>query len=175
MELQQPDTSPRLVLDNFPTSRFNDGLWHRLVFAVGTNYISLSIDEREVRTTRLLKIFTGGIYHFGGWYYFFYFFNKKIIQKKKILGTPESPDSSLIQIDSSQSSSLLTKNALVTSAGTSAPATSTLVSTNINFVGCMRQISIDGNFQNPSDFEKPPGGGVVTDSCQMVDRCSPNP
>jgi len=62
----QTDTSPRLLLDNFATENFNDGLWHRLVFTISLNTITLSIDERTVTTTRLINIFTGGTYFFGG-------------------------------------------------------------------------------------------------------------
>ncbi|XP_021952537.1 neurexin-4 isoform X2 [Folsomia candida] len=154
IEVQQPDTSPRLVLDNFPNELFNEGLWHRVIFSITTNSIVLSVDERVVRTSRLIKIHTGGLYHFGG--------------------TPESSlDSSLIQIDTNAHSQL-TKNALSTSTGIQAPTTSTLQSTTINYVGCLRQISIDGNFQNPQDFDKPTAA-IVLDSCQMLDRCNPNP
>lgn len=70
IEIQQPDTSPRLVLDNF-VELFNDGLWHRIIFSIETNSIVLSVDERIVRTSRLIKIHTGGIYHFGGINYIF--------------------------------------------------------------------------------------------------------
>jgi contactin associated protein-like 2 len=65
MEIQA-DTTPRLVLDNFATDNFNDGLWHRVIFSVTTNAITLSVDERMVKTARIISIFTGGIYYFGG-------------------------------------------------------------------------------------------------------------
>ncbi|XP_073984244.1 neurexin-4 isoform X1 [Rhodnius prolixus] len=46
------------------------------------------------------------------------------------------------------------------------------------FVGCMRLISIDGNYKLPTDW-KPEEycckGEIVFDSCQMTDRCNPNP
>jgi len=51
-------------------------------------------------------------------------------------------------------------------------------STLINYVGCLRQISIDGNFQNPLDWKEEveaQQGQVLFDSCQMLDRCNPNP
>lgn len=59
------ESTPRLVLDNFPDT-FNDGLWHRVVFTISQNLITLSVDERDVKTTRLIKVFTGGLYYFGG-------------------------------------------------------------------------------------------------------------
>jgi len=62
----QTETTPRLVLDNFATDYFTDGLWHRVIFAITSNSITLSVDEREVKTTRLISILTGGIYYFGG-------------------------------------------------------------------------------------------------------------
>ncbi len=59
------DTTPRLTLDNFPDT-FNDGIWHRVIFTISQNQITFSVDEREVKTTRLIKVFTGGLYYFGG-------------------------------------------------------------------------------------------------------------
>lgn len=48
------------------------------------------------------------------------------------------------------------------------------------FIGCMRTISIDGNFKLPTDwkfnedyFGEP--DGVVVESCRMTDKCNPNP
>ncbi|XP_011306844.1 neurexin-4 isoform X1 [Fopius arisanus] len=49
---------------------------------------------------------------------------------------------------------------------------------NKGFVGCMRMISIDGNYKPPTDWkegEEYVGEGIVLDSCQMLDRCNPNP
>ncbi|XP_011876421.1 PREDICTED: neurexin-4 isoform X2 [Vollenhovia emeryi] len=46
------------------------------------------------------------------------------------------------------------------------------------FVGCMRMISIDGNYKLPTDWKENEyccKNEVVFDSCQMVDRCNPNP
>ncbi|RZF46692.1 hypothetical protein LSTR_LSTR002555 [Laodelphax striatellus] len=47
------------------------------------------------------------------------------------------------------------------------------------FVGCMRMISIDGNYKLPTDWKENVeyccSGEVVFDSCHMVDRCNPNP
>jgi contactin associated protein-like 2 len=151
IEIQQPDTSPRLVLDNFATENFNDGLWHRVIFSINTNSIVLSVDERNVKTTRLIRIFTGGFYFFGG--------------------TGESQNTDLLLLDKTH---LLTKDSLTTSTGTQSQSTSTLTSTTSNYIGCLRQISIDGNFQNPQDFDKS-STSIILDSCQMLDRCNPNP
>lgn len=46
------------------------------------------------------------------------------------------------------------------------------------FVGCMRMISIDGNYKLPTDWKEDEyccDNQVVFDACQMVDRCNPNP
>uniref|UniRef100_T1JED8 Neurexin-4 n=1 Tax=Strigamia maritima TaxID=126957 RepID=T1JED8_STRMM len=43
------------------------------------------------------------------------------------------------------------------------------------FVGCMRSISVDGNRINPSNVASSSEGEVVFDSCQMIDKCNPNP
>ncbi|KMY99176.1 neurexin-4 isoform X1 [Drosophila simulans] len=47
------------------------------------------------------------------------------------------------------------------------------------FVGCMRLISVDGNYKLPQDWVKGEevccGDDVVVDACQMIDRCNPNP
>ncbi|XP_032688940.1 neurexin-4 isoform X2 [Odontomachus brunneus] len=46
------------------------------------------------------------------------------------------------------------------------------------FVGCMRMISIDGNYKLPTDWKKDEyccEKDVIFDTCQMVDRCNPNP
>ncbi|XP_074114384.1 neurexin-4 isoform X3 [Cotesia typhae] len=44
------------------------------------------------------------------------------------------------------------------------------------FVGCMRQISIDGIIKLPTNW-KPEQyeGTIIMDACQMLDRCNPNP
>ncbi|XP_018363259.1 PREDICTED: neurexin-4 isoform X2 [Trachymyrmex cornetzi] len=49
---------------------------------------------------------------------------------------------------------------------------------NHGFVGCMRMISIDGNYKLPTDWKDEEyccKNEVVFDTCQMVDRCNPNP
>lgn len=47
------------------------------------------------------------------------------------------------------------------------------------FVGCMRTISIDGNFKLPTDWKLDEDycckDEVVVDTCRMTDRCNPNP
>jgi len=50
-------------------------------------------------------------------------------------------------------------------------------SINTNYVGCLRLISIDSNFQNPLDWKDNyfSRETILFDSCQMLDRCSPNP
>lgn len=49
----------------------------------------------------------------------------------------------------------------------------------IGFVGCMRLISVDGNYKLPKDWTQGEevccGDEVVVDACQMIDRCNPNP
>ncbi|XP_014482279.1 PREDICTED: neurexin-4 isoform X1 [Dinoponera quadriceps] len=49
---------------------------------------------------------------------------------------------------------------------------------NRGFIGCMRMISIDGNYKLPTDWKEEEyccKNEVVFDTCQMVDRCNPNP
>lgn len=46
------------------------------------------------------------------------------------------------------------------------------------FVGCMRVITVDGNYKLPTDWKEEEyccKGEVVFDACHMVDRCNPNP
>ncbi|XP_014245346.1 neurexin-4 isoform X1 [Cimex lectularius] len=46
------------------------------------------------------------------------------------------------------------------------------------FIGCMRLISVDGNYQLPTNWKEDEyccKGEIVFDSCQMIDRCNPNP
>lgn len=46
------------------------------------------------------------------------------------------------------------------------------------FLGCMRQISVDGNFRLPTDWKDEDyccKGDIVFDACHMTDRCNPNP
>ncbi|KAK2575769.1 hypothetical protein KPH14_007155 [Odynerus spinipes] len=49
---------------------------------------------------------------------------------------------------------------------------------NRGFIGCMRMISIDGNYKVPTDWKEDEyccKNEVVFDACQMIDRCNPNP
>ena len=48
---------------------------------------------------------------------------------------------------------------------------------NHGFVGCMRMISIDGSYKLPTEWKKDDccDNEIVIDSCQMLDRCNPNP
>ncbi|XP_043289273.1 neurexin-4 isoform X1 [Venturia canescens] len=50
--------------------------------------------------------------------------------------------------------------------------------TNRGFVGCMRMISVDGNYKLPTDWKKDEyccDNEIVFGACQMLDRCNPNP
>ncbi|XP_019698214.2 neurexin-4 isoform X3 [Harpegnathos saltator] len=49
---------------------------------------------------------------------------------------------------------------------------------NYGFVGCMRMISVDGNYKLPTDWKEDEyccKNEMVFDTCRMVDRCNPNP
>lgn len=48
------------------------------------------------------------------------------------------------------------------------------------FIGCMRQIAIDGSYRMPLNWKKNEeyccdDEPVILNACQMTDRCSPNP
>lgn len=46
------------------------------------------------------------------------------------------------------------------------------------FIGCMRQISVDGNFKLPHEWKDDDyccKGEILMDACHMIDRCNPNP
>ncbi|CAK9800818.1 Nrx-IV, partial [Anthophora quadrimaculata] len=52
------------------------------------------------------------------------------------------------------------------------------IENNRGFVGCMRMISIDGNYKLPTDWKEEEyccKNEIVFDACQMMDRCNPNP
>ncbi|XP_076231523.1 neurexin-4 isoform X3 [Calliopsis andreniformis] len=52
------------------------------------------------------------------------------------------------------------------------------IESNRGFVGCMRMISIDGNYKLPTDWKEEEyccKNEIVFDACQMMDRCNPNP
>lgn len=111
------DDNPRAILDNYD-EQFNDGRWHSLVLTISTNNLVLDIDQRPMRTTRLLSLTTGGIYYIGGG------------------------------------------------------------KTKDGFVGCMRMISVDGNYRIPSDWKDDEyccKGEIVFNACHTIDRCNPNP
>lgn len=88
----QKDKTPKVILDNYD-EQFNDGRWHSLVLTISKNNLVLDIDQRPMRTTRLLTMTTGGIYYIAGG------------------------------------------------------------KTKDGFVGCMRMISIDGNYRIPSEWK----------------------
>ncbi|KAL0271077.1 UNVERIFIED_CONTAM: hypothetical protein PYX00_008294 [Menopon gallinae] len=114
----QTGNNPLTVLDNFEET-FNDGRWHQVILTVRENNIVLDVDNRPMKTTRLLKMTTGSQYRIGG-------------------GDPTHP----------------------------------------GFIGCMRMISIDGNYRVPSDWRDDEyccKGEILRDSCHMIDRCNPNP
>ncbi|XP_012235285.2 neurexin-4 isoform X1 [Linepithema humile] len=49
---------------------------------------------------------------------------------------------------------------------------------NYGFVGCMRMISVDGNYKLPTDWKEEEyccKNEIVFDTCRMADRCNPNP
>ncbi|XP_020287513.1 neurexin-4 isoform X1 [Pseudomyrmex gracilis] len=49
---------------------------------------------------------------------------------------------------------------------------------NYGFVGCMRMISIDGNYKLPTEWKEEEyccKNELVFDTCRMTDRCNPNP
>lgn len=79
VEIVTPN-SPKAILDNYE-DYFNDGKWHTVVLTINTNLLILNIDNRPMRTVRILKMTTGGIYYIGGKYsvtkpnpFFFTFF-----------------------------------------------------------------------------------------------------
>ncbi|XP_050545470.1 neurexin-4 isoform X2 [Daktulosphaira vitifoliae] len=49
----------------------------------------------------------------------------------------------------------------------------------IGFIGCMRLITVDGNYMLPTDWKLGEGycceKEILFDACQMIDRCNPNP
>nr|CAD7438043.1 unnamed protein product [Timema bartmani] len=120
--------NPRAILDNYDET-FNDGRWHTVILSIETNSLILTVNNRPMKTVRLLSMTTGTVYMVGGGLY----------------GTK-------------------------------------------GFVGCMRMISIDGNYKLPTDWKEEASlfylflfgeycckNEVVFDSCQMIDRCNPNP
>nr|CAG4638226.1 EOG090X00DN [Cyclestheria hislopi] len=112
------ENAPKVTLDNFAET-MNDGRWHKVILTLATNSVILNVDERPMKTVRILSFRTGSTYLIGG-------------------GVPGSP----------------------------------------GFIGCMRQINVDGHYKSPlnwKDEEYCCKGEMVFDACQMVDRCDPNP
>ncbi|XP_066260020.1 neurexin-4 isoform X2 [Euwallacea similis] len=126
VELITPN-NPRVVFDNYEET-FNDGRWHVVVLTIRTNDVTFSVDYRPMKTTRLLKIVTGGVYYFAGGVSF-----------------------------------------TLSYANTVFPG----------FVGCMKNIRIDGTSELPTDWKKDQqyfyGEHIIFDACRMTDRCYPNP
>ncbi|CAH0552688.1 unnamed protein product [Brassicogethes aeneus] len=61
----QTQNSPKVIIDNYE-EKFNDGRWHSVVLTISTNSLVLSVDYRPMKTSRLLKIVTGGKYFIAG-------------------------------------------------------------------------------------------------------------
>lgn len=59
------ENSPKLTLENF-AQEFNDGEWHQVELTVSYNSVTLKVDERLVKTRRLMQIITGELYWIGG-------------------------------------------------------------------------------------------------------------
>ncbi|CAH1403187.1 unnamed protein product [Nezara viridula] len=109
---------PMSLLDNFD-ERFDDGQWHNCMLTISNNSLVLTVDNRPMRTTKLIQLITGSTYLVGGG-----------------------------------------------------------VHGNAGFVGCMKMISIDGNYKLPTDWtpeEYCCNNEILFASCQMMDRCNPNP
>lgn len=62
--------------------------------------------------------------------------------------------------------------------GSKTKETNNIINNRDGFIGCMRQISVDGNFKLPHDWKDEDyccKGEILMDACHMVDRCNPNP
>lgn len=115
-----------IILDNYD-EQFNDGRWHSLILTIKQNSLVLEIDQRPMRTEKLLTILTGAWYYIGG-----------AVDKEN----------------------------------------HNINSRNDGFIGCMRQISVDGNFRLPHDWKDEDVSSkteILMDACHMIDRCNPNP
>lgn len=60
--------NPKTILDNY-NEKFNDGRWHPAMLTISTNNLVLTVDNRPMRTTRLLSMQTGPVYMIGGTYW----------------------------------------------------------------------------------------------------------
>lgn len=117
VEIMSGEESTPVLIDNYQ-EQFNDGKWHSFVLTVGENHLTVDVDQRPMRTIKLIQILTGGFYLIGG---------------------GKSKD---------------------------------------GFIGCMRSISVDGNFRLPTDWKEEEyccKGEIVFNACHMTDRCNPNP
>ena len=124
LDVQSKDY-PKAILDNFEEI-FNDGKWHHVILTIAKNSLTLTVDGRPMKTSRLLEMTTGSAYFIGG-------------MAGGILGG---------------------------------------MTNHRGFVGCMRMIGIDGNFNLPTDWKEDEyccKSDIVINACQMVDRCNPNP
>lgn len=59
------ENNPKAILDNY-NEKFNDGRWHPAMLTIGANSLVLTVDNRPMRTTRLLNMRTGANYLIGG-------------------------------------------------------------------------------------------------------------
>nr|CAD7258922.1 unnamed protein product [Timema shepardi] len=59
--------NPRTILDNYDET-FNDGRWHTVILSIETNSLILNVDNRPMKTVRLLSMTTGTVYMVGGMY-----------------------------------------------------------------------------------------------------------
>lgn len=59
--------SPKAILDNFE-ERFDDGQWHYIIFSITKNSLILNVDQKPMKTKKLIEFSTGGIYYIGGMY-----------------------------------------------------------------------------------------------------------
>jgi hypothetical protein len=57
--------NPKTLLDNYEEV-FNDGKWHQVILAIGTNYLELNVDGRPMKTVRILSMTTGSVYYIAG-------------------------------------------------------------------------------------------------------------
>nr|CAD7425131.1 unnamed protein product [Timema monikensis] len=53
--------NPRTILDNYDET-FNDGRWHTVILSIETNSLILNVDNRPMKTMRLLSMATGTVY-----------------------------------------------------------------------------------------------------------------
>lgn len=61
--------NPKALLDNY-NEQFNDGRWHQCILTISKNSLILNIDNKPMKTTRLLQMATGPHYIIGGNFFF---------------------------------------------------------------------------------------------------------